>query len=346
MKRSTVPVLVLLGALGASSFAPAQNAHAVVLKQKWQAGQKLNYALDLSGTMNLQPPPDSPIPNFGAPIEAQVKGQGVAALDTLKVSPDGVGTIAVTVPKWTMDAQVLIFKAQWSLLDGKSQLTVNGKEIETGAPQNIGNKADVALQLGADGALKGFEPVGKAPVVAPKKAFENAVAVAALVRALPALWPSRDVKNGETWQANINVAGLERPAQNGEAAKPLGAFDMKLEGEEVVGGQTWQRVAVKGDIDLDGKTLENVFPPAAVAKATPTTLETGAAKPQPRLDHFTQTVDGHLWFDAKRGQIARAALILGGRAQATTPKPNGTPGAPAWVDFTGTLNMNLQDTGF
>jgi len=342
MKHSTLPALLLLGALGASSFGLAQSAHAVVLKEKWQAGQKLNYALDLSGTVNLQAPADAPVPIAGMPIEAQVQGKGIAALDTLKVSPDGVGSVAVTVPRWQMDAQVMMFKAQWSLLDGKSQFLINGKEIETAAPQNIGNHAETALQVGTDGALKGIEPIGPAPAISPKKAFENSVGVAAIVRALPALWPSRDVQVGDTWQANINVPGLERPARDGEAAKPLGAFNMKLEGEETIKGQKYQRVAVKGDIDLDGKTLYSVFPPAPAATLTPTADENTRAKPQPRLDHFTQTVDGHLWFDTKRGQVARAALILGGRAQATTPKAGGQGGSPSWVDFTGTLNMNLQ----
>lgn len=342
MKHSTLPAFLLLGALGASSFGLARSAHAVVLKEKWQAGQKLNYAVDLSGTVNLQAPADAPGPIAGVPIEAQVQGKGIAALDTLKVSPDGVGSVAVTVPRWQMDAQVFLFKAQWSLLNGKSQFLINGKEIETAAPGNIGNHAEAALQVGTDGALKGIEPIGPAPAISPKKAFENSVGVAAIVRALPALWPSRDVQVGDTWQANINVPGLERPARDGEAAKPLGAFDLKLEGEETIKGHRYQRVAVKGDIDLDGKTLYSVFPPAPAATLTPTADENARAKPQPRLDHFTQTVDGHLWFDTARGQIARAALILGGRAQATTPKAGGQPGSPSWVDFTGTLNMNLQ----
>jgi len=342
MKRSTLPAFLLLGALGASSFGLARSAHAVVLKEKWRAGQKSNYALDLSGTLNLQAPADAPVPVAGIPIEAQVQGKGIAALDTLKVSPDGVGSVAVTLPRWQMEAQVLAFKAQWSLLDGKSQFLLNGKEIATGAPNNIGNHTETALQVGTDGALKGIEPIGPAPAISPKKAFENSVGIAAIVRALPALWPSRDVQVGDTWQANINVPGLERPAQNGEPAKPLGAFDMKLEGEETIDGQKYQRVAVKGDIDLDGKTLYSVFPPAPAGALTPTADENARVKPQPRLDHFTQTVDGHLWFDAARGQVARAALILGGRAQATTPKAGGQPGSPSWVDFTGTLNMNLQ----
>lgn len=335
MKR--FPILVLAGALGASSFGLAHPAHAVVLKQKWQAGQKLSYAMDLSGTVNLQAPADAPLPIAGVPIEAQVQGKGLAALNTLKVDDEGTGTVAVTLPQWQMDAQVMGFKAQWTLQDGHSQLTLNGKALAVSPPQNIGTNPQTALQLGANGALKGFQPLGTAPAVAPKKAFENGVAVAALLRALPALWPSRDVKTGDTWQANIDVPGLARPAQNGEPAKPLGAFDLKLEGSEVVNGQTLQRVAIKGDIDLDGKTLEQAMPPAPAATLTATTK----AKPQPHLDHFTQAVDGHLWFDAARGQIAKATLVLGSRAQGQTPKPDHTPGAPAWVDFTGTLNMNL-----
>lgn len=331
-------------------------SHAIVLKQKWQAGQKLVYALDLDGTANVQLPPDAPGAALfaGVPLEVPVKGQGLASLDTLKVDETGTGTVAVTVPQWKMNAQVLGQKAQWTLLNGKSQLALNGQPINLGFIPQTDGKATSALKISSNGQFKGVEPIvdpnKPAPAatdqtpVAPEKALDKTALVTAMIlRAFPALWPAQDVKTGDTWEANVDYPALARPAQNGEPAKPLGVFNLKLEGEDVVNGKTLQRVTLKGDLDLDGKTLEQAFPPAPAATTDPADAKPKVkAKPQPKLDHATQTVEGTLWLDAAAGQVAKAELVLGGRAQASTPKANGQAGAQTWVDFTGTLNMALQ----
>ncbi len=358
MKRFNVPAFIVIGALGASSFGLAQTAHAVVLKQKWQAGQTLVYNVDLDGTANVQMPSDMPNPLAGVPLEVQMSGKGIANFNTLKVDELGTGTVAVSVPKWNLDAQALGQKANWTLQDGKSQFTLNGRRLAVGPDPKKPLPALPNVKIAANGQFKGIErldeaakttgaaKVGEAAQttedapVSPEAAIDKgALATAAMMRALPALWPSRDVKVGDTWQANVDFAPLARPAQNGQPAKPLGAFNLKLEGQEVVNGQTLQRVSIKGDIDIDGQTIERMAPPAT-SKA-PANRAT-AAKAQPKLDHATQTVDGQIWLDAAGGKVAKAALILGGRAQAQTPKSDGTPGAPAWFDFTGTLNMSLQ----
>ncbi len=351
---------MLVGALGASSFGLAQTAHAVVLKQKWQAGQTLVYNVDLDGTANVQMPSDMPNPLAGVPLEVQMRGKGIANLNTLKVDEVGTGTVAVSVPKWNLDAQALGQKANWTLQDGKSQFTLNGRRLAFGPDPKKQLPPLPPVRIAANGQFKGIEKLDDAAKkgdaakvgdaaqtaddapVSPAAAIDKgALATAAIMRALPALWPARDVKVGDTWQANVDFPALARPAQNGQPAKPLGAFNLKLEAQEVVNGQTLQRVSIKGDIDLDGKTLERMAPSATSTSKTPANRAT-AARVQPKLDHATQTVDGQIWLDAAKGQVAKAALILGGRAQAQTPKSDGTPGAPAWLDFTGTLNMNLQ----
>lgn len=327
-------------------------SHAVVLKQKWQAGQKLVYTLDMEGTANVKLPPDAPGAALlaGVPLEVPMRGKGVAQLETLKVDEMGTGTVAVTVPRLTLDTQAMGQKFQLTLKDGKSQLTLNGQLINLGAlPQGDG-KAKSAVKISSNGQFKGVEaipdPNKPAPVVDTQTPVDPAQAVdkgalvsATIMSAFPALWPARDVNVGETWQANVDYPALARPAQNGEAAKPLGAFDLKLEGEDVVNGKTLQRVSIKGDLDLDGKTLETAFPTAPAA--TPADPK-AKVRARPKLDHATQSLEGTLWLDANSGQVAKAELIMGGRAQATMPKPNGDAGSQSWLDFTGTLNMALQ----
>lgn len=348
MKHPFVPALVLVGALGASSFGLARTAHAVVLKQKWQAGQTLVYKVDLDGTANLQVPSDAPTILAGVPLEVQLRGKGIASLNTLKVDELGTGTVAVTVPQWDMDAQTLGQKANFSLRDGQTQFMLNGKRIAIGPDSKKPLPAPPAIEIASNGQLKGIEqlnqtgtksaPADNAPVNPEAALDKGALATAAFLRAFPALWPARDLKTGDTWNANVDFPALARPSQNGQPSKPLGVFNLKLEGQDVVGGQTLQRVSIKGDIDVDGKPIEKLSPP----RATTTLAAATKTGPQPRLDHATQTVEGHIWLDAGAGQVAKAELVLGGRAQGQTPKPDGTPGAPAWLDFTGTLNMNLQ----
>ena len=335
--------------LGGVLLCLAVPSHAVVLKQKWQPGQKLAYSLDLDGTANVQLPPGAPGMDLfaGVPLEVQMNGKGTASFDTLKVDEFGTGTVAVSVPQLKLNALTLGQKAQLTLSDGKSQLSINGQPINIGAlPQGDG-KPTTALKFSANGQFKGIEPIGDGAKAAPPAATQTPATPAqavnqtsilweTILKSFPALWPARDVKTGDTWQANVDFAPLARPATGDAPAKPLGAFDLKLEGEDVLGGKTLQRVSIKGDLDLDGKTLETAFPtPPATATPAPNARR---AQAQPKLDHATQTVEGTLWFDAGAGQVAKAELVLGGRAQAITPNAKDK----SWIDFTGTLNMALQ----
>ncbi|BCM91352.1 hypothetical protein IAD21_03224 [Abditibacteriota bacterium] len=349
MKFLSAKGLVLGGAL--LSFAIP--SHAVMLKQKWQAGQKLTYALDLDGTANVQLPPGAPGMDLfaGVPLELQMRGTGLAELNTLKVDEFGTGTVTVALPQLKLNAQALGQKAQWTMMEGKSQLSINGQPLGIGAiPQGDG-KPTAAIKISATGQFKGIESLvadKPAPQVAtqnpvtPGAAIDKAGAFSAMIlSAFPALWPTRDVNVGDTWQANVDFAPLARPAKDDEAAKPLGSFDLKMEGEDVVEGKTLQRVSIKGDVDLDGKTLETAFPTPPVTAPAGNATKAKPQQPQPKLDHANQTVEGTLWFDAQAGQVAKAELVLGGRAQAITPNARGN-GNESWFDFTGSLNMALQ----
>lgn len=341
--------------LGGALLAFTMPSHAVVLKQKWQAGQKLTYALTLDGTASVQLPPDAPgMALFaGVPLDVQMRGDGKAALDTLKVDEAGTGTVAVSVPQMKMNVGVMGQKALITLQNGKSQLLLNNQPIDLGfLPQGDG-KPKNAVRVSTSGQFQGIEPIkdptkpapapakaDQKPVPAGQAVDQTALIMATLIKTLPALWPQRDVKVGDTWQANVDFPALARPAEDGAPAKPLGVYDLKLEGDEVVDGKTLQRVTIKGDIDVLGKTLEAAFPAPPPAPAG--NKDKARTMPRPQLEHASQSVEGTLWFDANAGQIQRANLILGGQAQGSTPRPNGQPGGKGWIDFTGTLNMNLQ----
>src|SRR5687767_9350971 len=84
---STVSVLALCLLL-----AP-QPARAVVLEQRWQAGQQLSYDVGLNGTLNTQAPADAGM-LAGMPLEIQLNLKSLANVDTLAVDALGTGTIA------------------------------------------------------------------------------------------------------------------------------------------------------------------------------------------------------------------------------------------------------------
>ncbi|RYG71845.1 hypothetical protein EON80_04740 [bacterium] len=97
MNKAVFSRLAALGTV--SALLPLTSAHAVVLEQKWEPGQKLAYQTEISGTVNVLVPANAPIIIAGVPIEAEVSGIGTTELRTLKVDPKGVGTVQVSVPK-------------------------------------------------------------------------------------------------------------------------------------------------------------------------------------------------------------------------------------------------------
>lgn len=317
--------VVFLGVLGA--LLPLVPARAVVLQQKWQAGQQLSYATTLRGVANVQAPANAPFIFAGVPIEVAVRGDGVAQLQTLSVDEAGVGTVALRVPRFDLRAQALGQNGQLSLQDAQSRATINGKAVKFGDGKNPLAQPQVAWQISPQGKFVGFKNLGpqtatrapqNAKPVDPAQAVDrSALLAASIVRALPALWPNRDVQNGETWKATL----LWPAPKSGGGTVPtqFGAWNLTFKGSETVAGQSLQRVGVEGTLSVDSAQFR-----AATAAA-------------PR-GQTTQTVNGDLWLDAQAGRIARADLQIGARAQGGQSED-----ALAKADFKGTLQLNLQD---
>lgn len=333
-----------------------QPAHAVVLEQKWQTGQQLAYNVALDGTLNLQTAADVPVLWAGMPLEIQVKGNGEGQLETLSVDNSGTGTVAVKVPKIAMQGEALGQKAELQLQDGKSKFLLNGKVLSPGTANAMGanggqllSQPPVAIKITRQGKLAGVEklPAADGAKAETKKndapvALENAIDKAALtqaliLRAIPALWPGKDIAVGETWDAVVPW-----PMADGTlATQPLGQFTLTLKDSETVNGRTLHRVSVEGNLKLDEAKLAQINQGIDKARAG---KEPAGKEPAPKtiLTAAGQDIRGDIWFDAAAGQIARAELLLNSRTATRNQKPGAKPGGQSWADFTGTLQLELK----
>lgn len=335
--------LLAASALCVASLFPA---NAVVLEQKWQAGEKLNYNVNLDGTLNLGAEKNAPVMWAGMPLDVEVQGRGVALLDTLRVQPNGAGVVALKWPALTLKGAAFGQKLQWTAKDGRGLLTMNGKVLSSGKPGELMGLTDpkLALRISKDGKLVGFEPVKPAPLKDETPAetdkptdFGGAIDQGAFIqsmilRSLPALWPGRDVKDGEEWTAQIGWPS----APGAPEELPVGTFDLQLKGTETVNEKSLQRVTLDGSIQIDEARAK------IINDGTKAAMKPGD-KPTGTLDNLSQKVRGDLWFDANAGKIVRAQLILDGRVNNRTAEKDGQAGKKTWSVFTGTLNAQLQE---
>ena len=347
MKITQIFPLLAAGVLATAAFAPAR---AVELRQKFVAGQALNYDVSMNGTANIKVPADVPIFFAGVPLEVELNGKGVARLNTVEVNPAGDGTVFVQLPKFDLNGQTFGQKALLELRDGTTRFLLNGKPINVPLPdpKKSGGKA-YGLVIGKEGRVKSIKELSKdgkllpaqtakTPAnagqdeVAPADALNKGAFITSLVlRALPTLWPAGDVQPGDTWKTTLPLpATLARTPEAAQKAAPLSEWTMTLKGQEVVGGVSLWRVGIVGGLEVDGKNLPA---PGAPKKGE---------KPALALENLSQRVDGDLWFDAQKGQIVRGAMVLDARGQSHTVGANGRNSDPSWADFTGTLGLNLQ----
>ncbi len=313
---------------------PFSDAQAVVLEQKWAPGQDLNYQTALRGTINVQAPASANFILAGVPFDVEVRGDGVAQLKILSVDDAGVGTVALRVPQFEMSGESWGQKGQVSLSETASKFLLNGKAVKFGDGSNPLGNATTALRISRQGRVLGVQPLQtKTPAVktpatnAPNDQTvaagaalnQGALVTAAIIRALPTLWPGRDIAEGESWQALVTfpVAAPNDPKKL--TMTQFGAWDLTLKGAETVGGRELQRVGLKGSIKVDSAQF------AAPNAKTPR----GVAQ---------QEISGDLWFDAAIGQIAKADLLVGARVKGG----EGTKDQ-SHADFTGTLQMNLKN---
>ena len=158
----TIRSLTLLAA-GVVAIAVAVPAQAVELRQKFQAGESLNYDLTMNGTANLKVPADMPIFFAGVPLEIDLNGKGLARLNTLEVDPFGDSTIFVEVPKFDLNGRAFGQKALLELRDGQTRFLLNGQPIAVPMPKpDAKNPAKrYGLIIGKDGRVKGVKELDK-----------------------------------------------------------------------------------------------------------------------------------------------------------------------------------------
>lgn len=364
--RSLIPTVVV--AAGCVLLLGSQiPAGAVVLQNKWQAGEMLNYGLTLDGTVDSMTAPDAPVMWAGLPLTATVHTEGTAQMETMKVEDDGTGTVAVRIPKLVLQGEAFEQKAVFGFDNGKSSFTLNGKPLAgvAGPQADAGAKfltsPPYAYKISPQGKVVGFVNLTSAtaaPEVAPAggggvgSALDKvAFAQAMIVRALPALWPGRDVNVGDTWTAAVPwLAPPTGPAIAVPA--PLGRFDLTYKGTETASGLPLERVSVAGVLKLDAPKLAYFNKLARQQQIKEQHDAAAAAKPGtavpglPAANEITamfQSVKGDLWFDAATGKVTKGSFILNGHTaghiiDATT----GKPGGESWADFTGSLLLQLQ----
>ncbi len=352
-----------------TTTAPAANAPVAIaqpleLRQKWVAGQQLDYDVALNGTVNMQASPNIPSMFAGLPLDIDVDLKGQSTLDTLAVDAQGTGTVAMKLNRLLLNAESFGQKAVFSVEDNKATFTMNGQRFGgAGRDASAFTNPNTALQLTSRARLTGVVPVPGADNNAQRPAtampFDPAsFADSVFWRVIPSLWPETPVKTGDTWSTPV---AFPKEALKGETTPvtdlTLGKFDFTLRGEETVSGRKALRIEVDGSFSIDEKaaTLIQGESKAGPPVAAPAAGANGTRNPriQQKLSRATQKVSGEVWFDAVAGQIVRIELNLDTQAASRDVLPPGFKGKrmskqnptdpDSWLDFAGTLQMQLKN---
>lgn len=367
MKLNNAPRRALL-AVGVWAVVSTPAAHAVVLQQKWTAGQQLAYDTSATGTVNVQLPPDANNILAGLPIEIDLKLQGQTALDTLSVDDAGTGTVAMRLNPLKIQGDMLGQNLLLNVKDGKGAITINGKAMGGSAAAtdwSAFNNPINAMRISKVGRMEGLTPIKAqaAPSAAPGAAGAKSKARgpmpvdmqgmvgAMMLRALPTLWPDHEVNVGDKWSSALNLPVTSSP--NGAAptaiapGAPLGKFDFVLRGEEEIEGRKTERIGMKGTVDVDEDTATTLTGVLPFGNNAP---KLGGAG----LQHAHQQLTGDLWFDAAAGQVVRGEFDV--QSQVTThpaaPTPTANdagdkpPTAGSTMSFNGTVQMQLRKVSY
>jgi len=321
----------------------AQQARAVVLEQKWQAGQQLPYDVALKGTANVETDALWAGPFVNTPIDIALNGSGQVVLNTLTVDTAGNGTVQVRLPQLLVKAGAFGMSANLKVEGNTGSFGLVGGTPKTFDTTKIANP-DTAVLVSPLGQVKGVAPV--TPVVtisttATTTTTEStstssapsvdsaAQTVQNIARLMPQLWPGRDIAVGGTWTIDVK-APLGATASAAQIS--LGILTMKLVGEENSNGRVVQRVNVNGIIDVSG----------AKAQAINNAIK-DKDKNAPRVVSSNQAINGDVLFDAAAGQIARVWLkvVSKNEVRGITPVKDKKPASP-WTlknGFNGTVQM-------
>lgn len=342
----------------ASCLAGAQPSHAVVLRQKWVAGQQLAYDMTTSGTMTLLDDDDSPQPWAGLPMDFRVRGSGAALLDTVSVDEGGIGTVIMRGGDSNIRAMGLGQTMEFSIKNGFATALMNGQPVEGGMEKYSVADPSFALKLGPQGRLEGtltLRPNEKKNETMP---FDFASSLQSwMLQSVPSLWPQGDVKEGDSWTAPLNVP---LPAkENSTARETVNAGQVKftLRGVEDAAGRKAQRVSFTGGFDINAAKAK-IFNDAAqsvakeAAQKTPpnsTAKKLLGPKQTRNLADATEKISGDLWLDVESGQLVRASVAAQGKmhTQGTiTNKAGRTRPTETWLDFDGSVQLQLRRVSY
>lgn len=339
----------------------ATPANAVVLEQKWQAGQQLGYDLKLDGTLHLTAPADTPMIG-GMPLELLLKGDGQSTLLTHDVDEFGTATVAGRLERLQLKMNETTFNQNGVLgiRDGRATMTLNGqsvmpaRDISSYLAPRYGLRITKQLHVVGMAPLKVTtpEPVGddddkNAKQPALNLPFNMVMMMQAVIaRTLPALLPTRDVKVGDDWKANVEWPQPPNTPR-AELQKPAGEFNLKAEAEEEVLGRKTVRIAVDGSVQVDEAQTKIITDEIEKRRGEQdkegTTATTARGMKLPKLFAVTQKVNGNLWFDPAAGQIVSTDLRLNSAAQTRKTEKGKVDGA---LDFAGNLKMELRKVSY
>jgi len=338
-------------ALTALLVTAAAPARAVVLEQQWKPGQQLTYDLSVNGTVNFQAPTDIPSFLAGIPIEALLKINGQTTFDTQSVEENGSGIVVLRLDSLQGRGDAFGQSVQLNYRDGKAKVLMNGQPANNGKDMDwsVLQNPKVGWRISKLGRFEAMVPLNKpaAETVEPTEPPANTPLpfnvpgfIQSLVaKALPALWPGREVQAGEKWTAEI---GWPVPAKAGaEATKTnLGKADLVLRGEETVLGRKVQRIGIEGAFELTEQQS------SSLTDLVPAKPDTKSDKPNPadRLNSASQKMKGDIWIDAAAGQIVRVDIDLQGKGQSRQKGGRAEDGG--FLDFTGKLKLELRKLSY
>lgn len=334
--------------IAALTLAAMPSAHAVVLEQKYQAGQSASYDVTIGGDINLNADAATPVPWAGIPLAIPMTANGQVAFDTLKVNTNGGATVSTRVPAAQINASAFGMSAVVTAKNGTGSFSLNGAPAKSFPLTCLVNPA-YAINVSRLGRIEGVTAIPKktaaqtgtlsstrSPEIVKIGAPDGAAILQSWLDVMPDVWPNRDVQVGETWAINSRVPLAKAP--NG--VLELGTTNLKLIGAETVNGTVLQHILVSGTVKIDGEKA------ALLSSAMPQNASKGTV----RIVSDVKTVSGDLWFDANAGRLARLSLkVVASSAMSGTTKPDANGKTRNWSStqgFNGTLAMALNNVGF
>jgi hypothetical protein len=337
-------VVAALGTLGAMSL--ARPASAVVLEQKWQAGQTASYAMTLSGTVKVQSSETAPVPWAGMPLDVPISGSGQLAFDTLNTNSAGGATVRTRVPLLNLTGAAFGMNAVVAAKNGVASFSLNGGAARTFPVPMLINPT-YAVNISRLGRIEGVTAISgvgvkkaslsstRSGVKFVKADSENGAAVLQQwLSMMPNLWPGRDIAVGQGWTIEPKMPAANAPG----GMLSLGTLNLKLVDQETVGGVALQHITLSGTLAIDAAK-------AAILNA-PVNGKANAPKAAMRLVSDSKTLNGEIWFDAAAGRIVRTSMkISATNTMAGTGKADAKGAGRPWTStqgFNGTFGMQLN----